>query len=94
MKSIKGDEVRRVVTEKLTGIKPVIAPTSYRLEFYKILDGGKPVPDLYVVELIVPKVTTRDLYFTNRDEAWVKTDAGKKKLTGPEMQQEIIKRVS
>jgi hypothetical protein len=32
------------------------------------------------------------LYFTGKDEAWVRIDGGKKRLSGPEIQQEILLR--
>lgn len=86
------DEIRRVVTEKLTQIQPPIAPSSYRIEIHSVHDEGKLVPDLCVVELSVPQVHTKDLYATGKNEVYIKTDAGKKKLTISEIQAEILKR--
>jgi hypothetical protein len=91
----KRDEIRRVVTEKLAQIQPAIAPTQYRIEFHRVYDGvsESAIPDLYVVELVVPRASSNTLYFTGRSETYVKTDGGKKRLTGPEIQEEIIKRL-
>lgn len=73
-------------------IKPQIAPSSYRLEIHPVMDENSLPSDLYIVELTVPRVVSKDLFFTNKDEAYVKTDGGKRKLNGPQIQQEILKR--
>jgi tetratricopeptide (TPR) repeat protein len=88
------DEIRRVVTEKLNQIQPSIAPTSYRIEFHQVYDDNKViVPDLYVIEMVVPRPTSNhQLYFTGKGEAYVKTDGGKRHLSGPQVQEEILKR--
>ncbi len=78
------DEVRRVVTEKLNAIRPAIDPTSYRVEMHQVYEGSTAVPDLCVVEIIVPRVFDSGPYFTGSNEMFVKTDGGKKKLSGPE----------
>jgi hypothetical protein len=87
------DEVRRVVTEQLLNIRPSIAPTDYRLEMHQVYDGGEPIEDLVVVELVVPRVDSMDLFFTGGNETFVKTDGGRRKLNGPEIQEEIKKRI-
>jgi len=86
------DEIRRVVGEKLTSIKPSIAPTAYRIEFHPVSDENTIVENLFVVEMAIPRPTSTDLYFTGKDEAWVRIDGGKKRLSGPEIQQEILSR--
>jgi hypothetical protein len=86
------DEIRRVVTERLQGIKPPIPPTSCIIDFHRVIDEGSSSSDLYVIEMRVPQVITKDLFFTIRDEAYVKTDGGKRRLNGPQIQQEILKR--
>ena len=50
------------------------------------------MPDTYVVEVRVPSVRRTLLFATGRQEVYVKTDAGKRKLTVVEIQQELIKR--
>lgn len=84
------DEVRRVVTERLIGIRPAIPPSLYKLEIYPVENA--PEADLYIVELSVPRVATKDLFFTSKDEAWIKTDGGKIQLKGPQLQQEVLRR--
>jgi predicted HTH transcriptional regulator len=89
------DEIRRVVTEKLNKIQPPLAPTAYRIEFHQVYDQDNEdtVSDLYVVEVVAPRVSSPDIYSTAKGEVFVKTDAGKKKLSVPEIQQEIIRRL-
>ncbi len=84
------DEIRRVVGEKLTSIKPSIAPTAYKIEFHPVRDENNILENLYVVEMAIPRPNNTDLYFTGKDEAWVRIDGGKKRLSGPEIQQEIL----
>lgn len=86
------DEIRRVVGEKLTSIKPPVAPTAYKIEFHPVRDENSIVENLYVVEMAIPRPNSTDLYFTGKDEAWVRIDGGKKRLRGPEIQQEILHR--
>lgn len=90
------DKLRKVVTDKLVNIQPSISPTAYQIPFYKVYDSDpsdEPISDLFVIEVVVPRVLTNDLYFTGGNEAFVKTDAGKKKLSGPELQDEILRRL-
>src|SRR5215203_1414598 len=86
------DEIRRVVTEKLTKIQPAVAPTAYRIELHQVYDQDV-IPDLYVVEIVVPRVSSTELYFTGKGDAWVKTDGGKKRLMGPEILEEYRRRL-
>lgn len=86
------DEVRRVVTEKLGAIEPPITPTSWKLEIHPVRDADGCFTDRYVVELTVPRVSSKQLFFAKGTEAWVKTDGGKKQLAGLALVEEIKKR--
>jgi len=87
------DEVRKVVTEKLHQIQPPIAPTAYRVIMHHVCDrSGKEVPNLYVVEIAIPAVSSDYLYSTGKGEVYLKTDSGKKKLTMLEIQKEVLRR--
>ncbi len=91
--SSQRDKLRRLVSEKLSQILPAVAPTAYRIEFHPVYEeSGSSAQDRFVVEVIAPQVSASNLYFTGSNEAWVKTDGGKKKLKGPELQDEIIRR--
>jgi hypothetical protein len=75
------DAVRRVVSEKLSQIKPPIPISAFSCEFHPVRDdAGHVTPDLYVCELDVPKGSDRELYATGGGEVFVKTDGGKRKL--------------
>ena len=73
-------------------IQPSIAPTTYRIEMHPVYELGKEVPDLLVVELIVPRSHSKDLYSNGKGEVYIKTDGGKRKLTVPEIQAEVLRR--
>jgi len=90
------DDLRKAVISKLTNIQPPISPTAcqmYLHEIYESATSEKPVPDLSLVEVVAPRGSTDDLYFTGGNEAFVKTAAGKKKFSGPELQDEILRRL-
>lgn len=87
------DELRRIVTERLHQIVPPIAPTAYRITLHPVHDRATAVNDLYVVEVRVPSVRRTLLYATGGQEVYVKTDAGKKKLSALELQQELARRL-
>lgn len=88
------DEIRRVVTDKLMQINPKIPPSSYSIEFFQVLDDKSlPIQDLYVLEVSVPQPSSEVmLYATGKNEVFIKTDSGKKKLDVFELQAETIKR--
>jgi len=86
------DELKRVVTEKLMQIKPPIAPTMYGVKLIEVSDGTESIRDLYLLEIQVPSVQSRFLHATGRDEVYVKTDAGKRKLNAIELQLELLRR--
>lgn len=74
------DEIRRLVTEKLHQIQPPIAPSAYEVKIHPVHDSGGVVPDLFIVEVKIPSSPSDILYATGKDEVYVKTDAGKKRL--------------
>lgn len=87
------DQLQRAVTEQLHNITPPIAPTAYRVQLHPVTDGRAPLPGLYIVEVRVPATRRTLLFATGGQEVWVKTDAGKKKLSAVEIQQELLRRV-
>lgn len=87
------DELRRIVTERLHQIVPPIAPTAYRIDLHPVSNGSVVIDDLYVVEVRVPSVRRTLLFATGGQEVYVKTDAGKRKLSALELQQELIQRL-
>ena len=87
------DELRRVVTEKLHKIAPAIAPTAYQIELHPVSDGMKIIDGLYLVEVRIPAVRRTLLFATGSQEVYVKTDAGKRRLSAVEIQCELLRRV-
>lgn len=89
------DEVGKSINVKLSQIQPPTAPSSWRLEFHKVYKKRKPVEDVFVVELIVPRSPNPNiLYATGKGDVFVKTDSGRKRLSFMEMQAEIAKRIT
>jgi hypothetical protein len=86
------DEIRRIVVEKIGNITPAIAPSCLRIDFHPLASGTGTVP-LYVVEVRVAAVQGKHLYATGSEEVYLKTEAGKKKLTVMQIQQELLKRM-
>ncbi len=87
------DEVRRAITDQVSRIQPALAPSAYQINFHEVYQDGQAVTDLFLVEVVVPRSQTNLLYFTGINEVFVKTDAGKKKLSGLELQDEIVRRL-
>lgn len=86
------DQVRRLVTEKLHKIEPKIAPSAYRVSIHRVYDADRTLMDRYVVEVKVPSSPSHLLFATGSHEVYIKTDAGKKRLSPIELQQEVLLR--
>jgi hypothetical protein len=86
------DEIRRLVSEKLHMIEPPVAPTGYEINFFPILDLDKVEQNLFIVEVKIPSSQSELLFSTGKGEVYIKTDAGKKKLSALEIQKEILER--
>jgi hypothetical protein len=77
------DKIRRDVTAKLNQIDPHLDPSQYRIEIHGILDElGSKIPDLCIVELVVPEPKLPGPYYTGGGDAWVKVGGNKQKLKG------------
>ncbi|SNT27769.1 AAA domain-containing protein [Anaerovirgula multivorans] len=87
------DKLRREISNKLLNISPPIAQSSYSLNLVEVYDSTMNVlKNLYVVEITVFPSKTDFLYATSKEEVFIKTDGGKKKLKIQELQVEIISR--
>ncbi|MBD2100656.1 ATP-binding protein [Leptolyngbya sp. FACHB-261] len=88
------DKLRKEVSNKLANIQPKIDPTVYRLEFHAVYGSDEqPILNLYVVQVKVPPSNSIRLHFTESNEAFVKTNGVKQKLTGPQVQDWIMRRL-
>lgn len=86
------DKLRRLVVEQLAKIQPAVAPTLYRIQLHPVQDQDHLVSDCYVVEVTVPRGESHLLYFTGGGACFVKTDAGKRRLNGSEINKEMDRR--
>jgi hypothetical protein len=87
------DRLRRTVTNKLGAIRPAIDPTLYRLEIHP-LNHPSGTKDLFLVELVIPRVRNTQPYYTGGNESYIRLDGVKRKLAGPELTEWIIRRIS
>ena len=77
------DNVRKLVSEKITDITPPVSIENYKLKFHNVYNFmEKTIEDLWVVELVVSPPQKIDIFYTKSNELFVKTDGGKKKLAG------------
>jgi DNA modification methylase len=89
------DKVRRDVSVKLSQIEPRVDPSQYRVEIHGVRDEHmKKVPDLCVVELVVPALESSAPYYTGSGELWVKVDGNKQKLKGPALTDFIMRKIA
>ena len=89
------DHLRRLVTEQLVKIRPPVAPTAYRISLQSVYADDastEPLPDLFVVEILAPASDSILLHATGGNEIYVRTDAGKRKLSPEEIQDEARRR--
>ncbi|WLG16652.1 RNA-binding domain-containing protein [Bacillus cereus] len=88
------DELRKQVSEKIAKIEPSIPPSSFKINLVKVYNNKmEEIPDLYVVEVLVePYINDNFLFCTSKNEVYIKTDGGKRKLTPVEIQKEVLKR--
>lgn len=88
------DHLRRLVTEKLSSIAPAIPVSAFTLEIIRLDGEASKDPALCVVELKVAAPPLRvNLYFTQSGDAYIKTEGGRRKLNGPQIQEETMHRM-
>lgn len=91
------DELRRALANKFFAIQPSVAPSSFRVHFhpiYKTCQRQDTMPDLFVVELVIPTIQNPHApYFTQDGKAFIRLDGLNKKLSGPELTEEIRNRL-
>lgn len=77
------DEIRQILAQKTAGITPPIDPTVCRIEFYPVYDRErKAIDDHWIVELVVPFVSDKPVYYRTRSgELRVKMGGVCSKLT-------------
>lgn len=88
------DVVRRKLTERLSQIEPYLSPDLVHINFWEIVDEqGKLIPELYIVEISVKAEMHDELFATSKNEVYMKTESGKRKLSAHEVQLELKARL-
>lgn len=87
------DDIRKTLSELFLSIKPEITPSSFSIFFHPIYRKNSSVTDLYLLEIVVPPIHSKYLYSTSKGEVYMKTDAGKKKLSIMQVQLELEQRI-
>ncbi|VAW30581.1 hypothetical protein MNBD_CHLOROFLEXI01-4269 [hydrothermal vent metagenome] len=86
------DKLRRLVTEKLHQIEPPVAPSGYEINLYPVVNYDDEDLNLFLVEVKVSSSKSEILFSTGKREVYIKTDAGRRKLSPQEIQREILER--
>lgn len=87
------DIIRRVVTNSIAQIQPPVSLNAYSIEFHPVQSEVGALEDVYIVEVKIQAPSAKLLYFTSAGESYIKTEAGKKKLSGAEINNEIVRRL-
>lgn len=87
------DIINKKISERIGQMKPYVSTESIQISFEKVGCNNEIVPDLYVVEISVEPVASNILFSTSKNEVYIKTDGGKRKLDSVEIQQEFQRRM-
>jgi len=66
---------------------------SCAVELHSVFDKERKITDLYLVEVRVPGMQRTILFSTGGGDVFIKTDAGKKKLSSLAIQLELARRL-
>jgi len=88
------DKLRRDVVNKLSQISPPIPSQVYSISLVEVYDENMNIiEDKYIVEVTVHPYSSGYFFSTGKDEVYIKTDGGKKKLKTHEIQIELKARM-
>lgn len=88
------DEIRKRISEEFIGIKPYLGADDYEINFADVYNKtGRILKDTYIVELKIKVKAQKFLYSTSKEEVYMKTEGGKRKLTTLEIQEETLRRI-
>lgn len=88
------DTIRRKLFERIAQIQPYLSADLVHIEFSEIIDQDEELlPEQYVVEIYVKTVRSEELFATSKNEVYMKTESGKRKLTPHEVQVELKARL-
>jgi len=84
------DKLRREISNKLSQINPHVPHQNYKIKNHNIYNSiYEKIEGLFIVEVIVIPTDSQFFYATAKDEVYMKTDGGKKKMKMQELQIEI-----
>ncbi|WP_366289929.1 AAA family ATPase [Paenibacillus sp. AN1007] len=87
------DKLRRDVVNKLSQISPPVPSQVYSILLVEVYDEDmKVLEDKYIVEVTVYPYSSEYFFSTGKDEVYIKTDGGKRKLKTHEIQIELKSR--
>lgn len=88
------DVIDRKISERIGQMKPYVSTESIQITFEEVVCNDEIIKDLYVVEISVESVASNILFSTSKNEIFIKTEGGKRKLNSFEVQQELQRRLS
>lgn len=83
------DTIDRMISERISQMKPYVSTEGIHISFEEIVYDNKIVNELYIVEVSVESADSDILFSTSKNEIYIKTDGGKRKLNSFEIQQEL-----
>lgn len=86
------DIINKKVSERIGQMKPYVSTESIRISYEEVVYNNEIVNDLYVVEILVEPVYSKMLFATSKNEIYIKTDGGKRKLDAIQIQEEFQRR--
>lgn len=87
------DIIDRKISERIGQMKPYVSTESIQITFEEVVCNNEIIKDLFVVEISVESVASNILFSTSKNEIYIKTDGGKRKLNSFEIQQELQRRL-
>lgn len=87
------DVIMRKISERIMQMKPYVSPDLIHISFENIVDNGEIIQHLYIVEISVELCHEKEMFSTSKDEVYIKTNGGKKKLDSQGIQQELKRRL-
>ncbi|OXS58099.1 hypothetical protein B1A99_15865 [Cohnella sp. CIP 111063] len=87
------DKLKRDVVNKLSQISPPVPSQVYSISLVDVYDDNmKLIENRYIIEVNVHPYSYEYFFSTGKDEVFIKTDGGKRKLKVHEMQIELTSR--
>lgn len=87
------DIIDRKISERIGQMKPYVSTESIQITYEEVVCNNEIIKDLFVVEISVESVASNILFSTSKNEIYIKTDGGKRKLNPFEIQQELQRRL-